>query len=177
MAIVTDYNYNLPQENSQNADAKTFRFACCKCRFSIQFIFNFCLVIFLLLFVFPFLLGDLYFSNNHISCQNEKTPVGITLSTWLEVSGYSIFCQIILIGALMILFIRNLDPGFYTGLFGVCYCIFSFVWLIIGCVIYWVYINPEKICDSYMTKYMTLRLTIGLTSVFVLFVISIIQYK
>ena len=55
--------------------------------------------------VLPFIFCDLYYAYNSISCQHDETPMGISLSTWLKVSGFS---AVGVISTLILIFISNI---------------------------------------------------------------------
>jgi FtsH-binding integral membrane protein len=46
------------------------------------------------------------------------------------------------------------------------YSLFSFAWLIVGCVMFWRYLDPSGNCNSNVSNYMWARLIIGLVGVF-----------
>ena len=118
----------------------------------------------------PFIICDLYFAFNSISCQHVETPIGITLTTWLLTAGFS------LVG-LIVTFALGL------GVIACCGCdkdsmilfvpiqwafsLFSFAWLIVGCVLFWRYLDPSGDCARDVSDYMWARLIIGLIGVFI----------
>ena len=112
----------------------------------------------------PFAICDLYFSYNSISCQNEIIPFNITLATWLQVNGYIFFCYILflIIFSFIIKFDYNKTNILILRLVDLLLSLFSFAWLIIGCVIFWKYLEPSKTCNSDITNYMWTRLILGL---------------
>ena len=129
-----------------------------------------CVGITVLALLSPFIICDLYFAFGSISCQHDTNPVGITLSTWLEVAGFSL---IGLIGSYVLM----------VGTIACCQCnpesmiifapiqwafsAFSFAWLIVGCVLFWRYLDPSGNCARDVSDYMWARLIIGLIGVFV----------
>ena len=123
-----------------------------------------------LLLVLPFILCDLYYAYNSISCQHDETPIGISLSTWLKVSGFS---AVGVISTLILIFISTAcyEYGPNTNLKLVpiqwLYHLFSFAWLIIGCVLFWRYLDQSGECGRDVSDYMWARLIIGLIGVLI----------
>jgi hypothetical protein len=124
-----------------------------------------CIGFTMMLFIFSFIFCDLYYAYNSISCQHNINPVGITLSTWLEVSGYSLLALslISLINTLTIECSISCD-GIYQMIIWI-YRIFSLSWLIIGCIIFWRYLEPYDFCHNNVSNYMWVRLIFGLVGI------------
>lgn len=120
--------------------------------------------------VLPFIFCDLYYAYNSISCQHDETPMGISLSTWLKVSGFS---AVGVISTLILIFISTAlcECGLNTNVSLVpiqwLYNLFSFSWLIIGCVLFWRYVDQSGNCGRDVSDYMWARLIIGLIGVFI----------
>ena len=120
--------------------------------------------------VLPFIFCDLYYAYNSISCQHNETPIGISLSTWLKVSGFS---AVGVISTLILIFISisfcECGPNTHVPLVPLqwLYNLFSFAWLIIGCVLFWRYLDQSGECGKDVSDYMWARLIIGLIGVFV----------
>ncbi len=171
MAVVVDILYDNTIENSQTNSNK-IKHPCPNCCCSLEFVIGFVFALYLVTFVLGFLIGDLYFANSYISCQDYQVPIGysFTLTDWLEVSGYSCFVLVFLFAKWFYIFIRNFEPDNFIIGIGIIYSIFSFVWLIIGCVGYWYYIKPTNLCGPIINKYIEVRLWFGLTSMIILVV-------
>ena len=127
-----------------------------------------CVGITVLVLLSPFIICDLYFAYNSISCQHDTSPVGITLTTWLEVAGFSL---IGFIGSFLLTTSIVVCCGLKSMVWFVpvqwLFSLFSFAWLIVGCVLFWRYLDPSGDCGRDVSDYMWARLIIGLIGVFV----------
>lgn len=108
----------------------------------------------------PLLFCDLYFANFSISCQHDMSRIGFDLSFWLVIMGYTSLTLYLLMFITMIcrseciLCISLCINGLYYP--------FTYAWLIIGCIIFWRYVEPEGNCSADISNYMWSRLIIGL---------------
>lgn len=121
----------------------------------------------ILIITFPINFCDLYFAYNSISCQYVNNPIEITLSDWLKVSGFTGFgFSLLIVIQLACILNANINYFILTVQIIITYIIivFSFVWLIIGCVIFWHYTMNSN-CDKDISVYMWIRLIIGILSV------------
>lgn len=129
-----------------------------------------CVGITVLALLSPFIICDLYFAFNSISCQHDLTPVGITLSTWLQVAGFSLIGFIVSF-VLMVSTVTcchyNTDSMVLFAPFQWAFSLFSFAWLIVGCVLFWRYLDPSGTCERNVSDYMWARLIIGLVGLFI----------
>ena len=131
---------------------------------SCCFVFTASLIV--LFLILPFIFCDLYFAYNDISCQHDSNPIGFNLSTWLEVSGWSLLgfmCLLAMFFVCVGLESNGIVPVVIIQMF---YSLFSFAWLIVGCVMFWRYLDPSGNCNSNVSNYMWARLIIGLVGVF-----------
>lgn len=124
-----------------------------------------CVLCLLIVILFPFTFCDLYYAFNSISCQNDPTGLGFTLATWLQVCGFYI------IGIVVFMTICNLLSFKYEcfviiiSIMQYLSSLFSVAWLIVGCVMFWKYLEPSGNCSSDISNYMWARLIIGIISV------------
>lgn len=165
-AQVTNVN-NLATQQTNNSEClrcKCKFYDCCNCC-SVE-ANGFCCIWFLIiLFVFPFIFCDLYYAYNSISCQHDTTSIGFTLSTWLGVAGFSQLVFILSFGLTIFLITCCESIEFLLILFQWLYCLLSLSWLIVGCVMFWHYLEPTGNCDNDISYYMWARLIIGLVCV------------
>lgn len=123
------------------------------------------IIIVLLIFTLPFIVCDLYYSYNSISCQNESTPIGFDLATWLKVSGFSGLGYLVLAIIFSTISIKHEWAVFVMKIIKFLFSLYYMVWLIIGCVLFWKYLEPSGSCNSSVSDYMWARLIIGLIGI------------
>ncbi len=138
---------------------------CCPCEAQTCCLVS-CVTITVLMLIAPFIVCDLYFAYNDISCQHDSNPIGFNLSTWLAVSGWSLLGFLGLFGILLICVGCKPKGAIPVVVLQYTYSLFSFGWLIVGSVMFWRYLDPSGNCDSDVSNYMWARLIIGLVSVF-----------
>ncbi len=126
-----------------------------------------CATITVLILIVPFIVCDLFFAYNNISCQHDLNPIGFSLSTWLAVSGWSLLGFLGLLCLLMICLSCETKGSISVMIVQYLYSVFSFAWLIVGCVMFWRYLDPSGNCDRDVSNYMWARLIIGLVGVFI----------
>ena len=124
-----------------------------------------CVLCLLIVILFPFTFCDLYYAFNSISCQNDPTPVGITLATWLQVFGFYIIGIVVFMTICNLLSFRYKCFAIILAIMQYASSLFSVAWLIVGCVIFWRYLEPSGNCSSDIANYMWARLIIGIISV------------
>lgn len=130
---------------------------------------SFCAILITIISELPFIVCDLYFSYNSISCQYNPTPIGFDLSTWLKVSGFSVLGYI---GYAIILLILSIKYEWIKILISVTkylVALFFLAWLIVGSVMFWKYLEPSGTCNSDISNYMWARLIICLLGVLGMF--------
>ena len=125
-----------------------------------------CILCLLIVILFPFIFCDLYYSFNSISCQNDSTPIGFTLATWLQVCGFYTIGSIIFITLCAVLSLKYECMIIILTIVQYTSSLFSFAWLIVGCVMFWRYLEPSGNCNSDISNYMWARLIIGIVCVF-----------
>jgi|LauGreDrversion4_2_1035121.scaffolds.fasta_scaffold21390_4 hypothetical protein len=138
---------------------------CCPCDTQTCCLVS-CATITVLMVITPFIICDLYFAYNDISCQHDSNPIGFNLSTWLAVSGLSMIGFLGLFGILLICVGCKPKGAIPVVVLQYVYSLFSFAWLIVGCVMFWRYLDPSGNCNSNVSNYMWARLIIGLVGVF-----------
>lgn len=116
-----------------------------------------------LTFIMPFIFCDFYYSYNSISCQNNLNGVGFTLATWLQVYGFMSIIFITLIG--MSLYVCKTEfTKTLMHVYQICILLFSLIWIIIGSIMFWRYLNQTGNCAKDITIYMWIRLITGIFS-------------
>lgn len=98
----------------------------------------------------PFIIGDIYYSVADISCQDDQnTGIGLSLGSWLKISGVS---HLIII---MLLFIKN------TKIFNLIIFLPDLVWSILGFVMFVGFLEPSGTCSYSINTYMWFRILMG----------------
>lgn len=103
----------------------------------------------------PLIVGDIYFGYKDFSCVHlpiENTHIGFNLSIWLKISGWTNLAFVIL--PIINYFLAS-APRFLTGylVFGLLYALFRFAWLIVGGVMFWGYLWPNRLCAEALNTY------------------------
>lgn len=123
-----------------------------------------CTFLFVFIIASPFIVCDLYFAYNSISCQRDSNPVGLELSTWLQVNGY-VTIGVLVTSLILLVTHDNYEIPLSLKILRIISSLFSITWLIIGSVIFWgTLINTGK-CESNISNYMWARLILGFISV------------
>lgn len=133
----------------------------------------FCLFCCVMIFTLPFIVCDLYFAYNDTStCMNSDIlgfSISITLKTWLEVDGWTMFSMVLLMLTAALGSIISAEVGVALLLCTVClwviYNVFRFAWLIVGAVMFWGYLSPSATCSEQVNGYMWALLIISLIGV------------
>jgi hypothetical protein len=126
----------------------------------------FCAMLVIAIFCLPFVICDLYFAYNDISCQYDSNPVGITLSTWLKTSGFVVTGYLILFLVLVQYSLNNECNKFLLNVIKYIFSGFLLAWIIVGSVIFWKYLEPSGTCNKTISDYMWVRLIIGLVGIY-----------
>ncbi len=139
--------------------------SCISCDSKTCFLVS-CVTVTVLMLITPFIICDLYFAYNNISCQHDPNPIGFSLSTWLAVSGWSMVGFLGLFLLLLICLGCKPKGAIPVVVLQYGYSLFAFAWLIVGCVMFWRYLDPSGNCNHDVSNYMWARLIIGLVGVF-----------
>ena len=150
----TNLNLHKVERNNYNQTAKT----CC---------FALCASLIIIIFCLPFIICDLYFAFNNISCQHDLNPVGITLSTWLQTSGFIVISYLVSLLVLIPLSASNECIKCLLNIIKYLITGFSVAWIIVGSIIFWKYLEPSGTCDKSISNYMWARLIIGLIGIYI----------
>jgi hypothetical protein len=114
----------------------------------------------ILLTMIPLIIGDLYFAYKDFSCVHipiENAHIGFTLSTWLKVSGWTSLAFIAL--PIINYFLSNITRLLIGYLvFAILYALFRFAWLVIGAVMFWGFLWPNRFCADALNTYMWVNL-------------------
>lgn len=119
----------------------------------------------LLLFICPFVVLDLYYAYNTNDCINQdiqNVDIRITLKTWLLVDGYVLIFGIFM-GVIHIIILsccRELVSCFKTVIRVT--STFSMCWVIVASIMFWHYLEPNKMCNHSLNTYLWVRLIMGL---------------
>jgi hypothetical protein len=120
----------------------------------------------------PFIVCDIYFAMNDVSCVNQKTPeMDIVMRVYLLSSGLISLIMTGLIDIYILSTSNNLltsnneenQDGVYCllYLFKYTFQIFNFSWLITGCVLFWAYMDINA-CAKPVYDYLMARFIIGI---------------
>lgn len=131
----------------------------------------------ILLTMIPFIIGDLYFAYKDFSCTHDlisNTKISFDLSVWLKISGFTNLAFVLF--PLMGLFLANCAPALLMIylVFAALYVFFRFAWLVIGAVMFWGYLWPNRLCSNALHTYMWINL---IYSFFTLFILCYLQQQ
>ncbi len=129
---------------------------------SMQGIFA-CSSIFVIICLLPYMICELYWGFNDISCQNEhNTLVGFTIRSWLLVDGFIMLFNCVFLLALLC------KPDLINIWTKVSVVIqyFIFCWVCSGCALYWgdgnSGLEATHACGKSLQGYLNTRLGLGL---------------
>lgn len=124
------------------------------------------MVVIIIGFILQFCIFDLYFAYNSQSCQsNNDTSFPFTLGTWLKVDGYNFIISYIILIIVNIIFNKEREKAYVLiKIFTNIVSYFIIAWTVIGCIMFWKYIEPTETCDSNISYYMYSRLILGIIS-------------
>ena len=113
--------------------------------------------------VIPFIVCDLYFALNDITCQHEKgNNIKMNLSHWL------IVCSVLEISSICItyyLVISLVDitskPAKIIGYYNTFSQLFGFSWLVTGSILFSREVLPNGNCNKSISSYITAKLILG----------------
>ncbi len=151
---------NLPNPHGFKVQVKTSNdsaTACCAV---------FCAFLVIIIFCLPLVICDLYFAYNDISCQHDSNPVGLTLSTWLQTSGFVVTGYLALFLIMLPFSLKNDCAKFLLKVCNYVFSGFILSWLIVGSIIFWKYLEPTGTCNKNISNYMWARLIIGLVGIY-----------
>lgn len=108
----------------------------------------------------PLIIGDLYFAYKDYSCSHlpiENYHIGFDLSTWLKVSGWTNLAFVIL--PIVSYFLSGV-PRLLIGylIFAILYVLFRFAWLVVGALMFWGYLWPNRLCADALNTYLWMNL-------------------
>ena len=112
-----------------------------------------------------FIIGDLYFGYYDHTCTHSWVPqvkLGISLGTWLRVSGWTSLLFLIIPSVAMCL--GRLGGGPLLRVYQVfagLYSLFRLIWLILGSLIFWGYLSGTGACSNALNTYMWITLLFG----------------
>jgi hypothetical protein len=118
----------------------------------------------------PFIVTDLYYAYSSDSCLIYTIPNLPNLQTWLFIDGFfsiiGIVVTIIVIACFLQLNIAINNENVTIICMKIIFSFLNLLWMIIGSVIFWKYLEPIHSCSSSLSIYMWIRLMFGLLSVF-----------
>ena len=121
-----------------------------------------CTLISMLVLSSPFIIADLYFAYNDVSCQNIIIPyLRFTIGLWLKIDGF------VFLGWSLIVFyiqLKQLIKNKRFIILNYIVKIFCLIWTIIGAVMFLKYLEPVNICNTVFSNYLWARLVLGLAS-------------
>ena len=118
----------------------------------------------------PFIVTDLYYAYSPESCLVYTIPNLPTLQTWLLIHGIFSIIGIVIIIILFACFLQ-LNIGINNDnvtiiCMKIIFSLVSLMWIIVGSVIFWKYLEPVHMCSGSLSIYMWIRLMFGFVSVF-----------
>lgn len=131
----------------------------------------------ILLTMIPFIIGDLYFSYKDMSCTHNpitNAKISFNLDTWLKISGYTNLAFVLF--PVVSFFLSACAPSLliiYLILAGL-YVFFRFAWLVVGAVMFWGFLWPNRLCSNALNTYMWINL---IYSFFTLFILCYLQQQ
>lgn len=111
------------------------------------------------LYHLPFIIGNLYYSNQNTSCMETiVNGISFPLRIWLQVDAYTRVTHVAcLLFATIGSYISDLMErkimilmSIFTSIYG----IFLFAWSLVGSVLYWGYLNSAGVCAKDVQFYM-----------------------
>ncbi len=131
---------------------------------------NYCLICYVVTFSMPLIVCDLYFGFSNDDCLTKYSRnLNFKLKTYLLVSGFLGLIVVIIYIIVMnhIKYIKfneeeNLIVLFCGIILHSIIGIFSIIWNILGAVLFWDYIYPNRMCNSQLSTYLFVSLIIKL---------------
>ena len=124
----------------------------------------------------PFIVCDIYFALNDVSCVHQKTrEMDIVMNVYLLSSGLISLIMTVLSNIYILSFSNNLltsnnnntDEDGINCLLYMLKCVFqvfNLSWLITGCVLFWAYMDINS-CSKPVYNYLMARFIIGIVSI------------
>lgn len=114
----------------------------------------------------PFMICDLYFGSSNQPCLDMYfSEIRLNFRTWLIVSGFIHTFMVIL--WCMVLY-KNVCM-YFAQIFSKIAGIFLISWIITGSIVFWKYLEPNKLCDNELTNFILVRIITGLFATFSIF--------
>lgn len=125
----------------------------------------------ILLTMLPFVAGDLYFAYKDFSCTHQpiaNTNIVFGLATWLKVSGYTNLAYVLF--PLLSFFLASCAQSLLMLylVFVAAYIFFRFAWLVVGSIMFWGYLWPQRLCSNALNTYMWINLVYSFFTLFIL---------
>ena len=123
---------------------------------------------FLAISLLPFMICELYWGFNDISCQNQSTNYvqnQITIGTWLKVDGFVLLSQVVFILSALCSGLDNSCCCICSGCISFFLQIVLSCWLGLGCVLFWAGKNnaiSNGDCGKQLNVYIWTRLILGI---------------
>jgi hypothetical protein len=117
----------------------------------------------------PFIVTDLYYAYSSDSCLAYTIPNLPTLQTWLFINGWVSMIGVVITMIVLACFLQ-LNIGINNDnvtiiCMKIIFSLVSLIWMIVGSVIFWKYLEPVHICSRSLSIYMWIRLIFGFISV------------
>ena len=130
---------------------------------------NCCLVISILLLIGPFIIVDVfyfYYSYHGGECENKKDDFGLTIDQYLLGQAISLLIIIVFIITVGIfLYLCKDAEKFPYQIITYPMTIFSVIWLVIGCVVYWTKTDTDS-CTKEKNTFILVTLIISIVGTF-----------
>jgi hypothetical protein len=133
------------------------------------------------IFLMPFVVAGLYYSNNEtFSCLNQTFPgMSVPFYSWLRLDSWIMLG--FAISAIMNVFQLCICLATYCSyvmwlISKIIFILWRLAWLIVGSVLFWKHIHPGNPCDSPIRGYMWANLIIGFIHI-IITIIFMILYK
>ncbi len=112
----------------------------------------------------PYIVFDIWFACQTYSCTtNADNALNISPQLYLAAAGF-INSYGLVLDIFGLLSYNNINESFYIGLLIIIKDVGGFLWTILGAIMYWGTIYPNKRCDAYLSTYLFIRLIVGLLS-------------
>ena len=139
-----------------------------------------CAAFFMTSIMSPFIICDLYFAFTDNSCSDQQNKIDVTMRAYLFVSGIIglIFITVVNFQICLLKLDDNKDKhknmierdeSFGANclkLFGYIYRMFHLAWLMVGCIMFWGYMDISK-CSTAIYSYLLARFIIAIIATFI----------
>ena len=121
-------------------------------------------------FHFIFVIPGLVYVVQGTECVKTLPPdFSLTLSTWLQIDAYLRLIVIIIFISVFICIYKSVKIGYKIAASVYCiimsYCLISFIWTIIGSVLFWGKLNPTGVCTGNVKFYTYFVLIVNYVSI------------